>query len=329
MVDITTPQFLELLNIISGKDQYDYYTEMYHCQAILHHVDHLDRFVGKPRSNIIVQLGGSDPDLMAKATQVLQDYGYRQVNINVGCPSKNVQSGQFGAVLMKKPQVVADILSAMEKYNVHIPVTVKCRIGVDHQDSFEFLHNFVTTILNNSKRAMPHLIVHARKCILKGLSPKQNREIPPLNYERVFELARAFPDLPISINGGFKEAQQIKSVLDKVDGCMIGRKVMDDPLFLQQLDQHIYNKEIKSIEHIIDDYLYYTDALLSLKVDKDDYGLPPFTTLVKPLTMLYSGKMGRNYRRIISQRLKQHNSSSPEAFRSVVLGAINDSTIKI
>lgn len=214
---------MELLHIISGKDRYDYYTEMHHCQAVLHHADHLDRFVGTPRSNIVVQLGGSNIEDMARATKTLQDYGYKHVNINNGCPSPNVQHGSFGAVLMRTPEIVADMLSAMIKHNVTIPVTVKCRTGVDHQDDFNFLQNYVDTLMN-SNNPPPHLIVHARKCILKGLSPKQNRSIPPLNYDRVFELSKAFPELPISINGGFTQVDEIKSVLEKVDGCMIGRK---------------------------------------------------------------------------------------------------------
>jgi tRNA-dihydrouridine synthase A len=120
---------------------------MYHSQAITHHADHLDRFVGTARSNVVVQLGGSDPENMAQAASLLQQSGYHQVNINVGCPSQNVQHGQFGAVLMKKPDVVAEILAKMDKYNVTIPVTVKCRIGIDAEDSFGFLYNFVSCLL--------------------------------------------------------------------------------------------------------------------------------------------------------------------------------------
>ncbi|CEG84575.1 hypothetical protein RMATCC62417_18356 [Rhizopus microsporus] len=291
---------------------------MYHCHAIVNHRDHLDRFVGKPRSNVVVQLGGSDPDAMATAAKALQDYGYSEVNINAGCPSPNVQSGQFGAVLMKTPHIVADILSAMDKHHVRIPVTVKCRIGVDHQESFEFLYDFVKAIVHTQKGTLPHLILHARKCILKGLSPKQNRSIPPLNYKRVFEIAKSFPDLPISINGGFNDVSQIKEVLTKVDGCMIGRKIMDKPLFLQQLDQHVYNQsEVKSLEKIINEYLDYTDSLLSLSLDKADYGLPPFTLLLKPLMMLFDGKMGKNYRRLVDERRRQTKWTSPEDFRSI------------
>ncbi|KAI8997835.1 dihydrouridine synthase-domain-containing protein [Pilobolus umbonatus] len=320
MVDITTPQFLELLHIISGEHRYDYYSEMYHSEAILHHQGHLDRFVGKPRSNVVVQLGGSQPDSMAKAAKVLQENGYSEVNINVGCPSPNVQHGQFGAVLMKTPNKVADILSTMDKYNVHIPVTVKCRIGVDHQDSMEFLENFVSTLMQSS-RPPPHLIVHARKCILKGLSPKQNRTIPPLNYERVYELSQLFPHLHLSINGGFTETGSIQQALTKVDGCMIGRKVMDHPLFLQEMDRHLYKDEsTKPVSSIIDEYLDYTDKLLSLPLDKEDYGLPPFTLLVKPIMMLYSGRVGRNFRRILTEQLK--SKPSPHSFPSLVRNSL-------
>ncbi|KAI9030120.1 tRNA-dihydrouridine synthase [Phycomyces nitens] len=236
MVDISTPHFIELLHIISGSSRYAYYTEMHHGQAILHHTSHLDWFVGPPRPNVVVQLGGAEPLMMAEAAKVLENHGYQQVNINVGCPSANVQSGKFGAVLMKTPEIVADILSAMETSQVSIPVTVKCRIGVDKQESFEFLEKFVDTLLQ-SKRPPPHLIVHARKCILKGLTPKKNRTIPPLNYDRVYQLRDRFPDLPISINGGFTTVEMVNMALEQVDGCMIGRQVMNHPMFLQELDR--------------------------------------------------------------------------------------------
>ncbi|KAI8640018.1 tRNA-dihydrouridine synthase [Parasitella parasitica] len=256
MVDITTPQFLELLYIISGQDRFEYYTEMHHSNAIINHASHLHRFVGKPRPNVTVQLGGSDVDSMATAARILQDQGYAQVNINNGCPSPNVQHGRFGAVLMKYPQLVADMLTEMEKRHITMPVTVKCRIGIDHQDDFPFLHNYVETLLQRTTKPPPHLVVHARKCILKGLSPKQNRSIPPLNYNRVFDLSAAFPDLKMTINGGFTTVEHIKLMLEKVDGCMIGRKVMDDPTFLQEIDKYIYNlQNIKTIEQITSDYL--------------------------------------------------------------------------
>ncbi|KAI8148949.1 tRNA-dihydrouridine synthase [Fennellomyces sp. T-0311] len=235
MVDISTPYFLELLHIISG-NRYAYYTEMHFSQAIVAHQTHLHAFIGPPRPNVVVQLGGSNPNSMAEAAEILEAQGYSEININVGCPSKAVQHGQFGAVLMKSPDLVADILTTMQKA-VSIPITVKCRLGVDKLDSYEFLHEFVGSILSNTHRPLPHLIVHARKCLLRGLSPKQNRSIPPLNYDRVYRLAETFPRLPITINGGFNEIDSINMSLDRLDGCMIGRKIMDSPLFLQDLDR--------------------------------------------------------------------------------------------
>ncbi|KAI8370223.1 tRNA-dihydrouridine synthase [Blakeslea trispora] len=255
MVDISTPQFLELLDIISGQ-HHVYYTEMHHCRAILSHADHLHRFLGPPRPNIVVQLGGSNVEDMALATKIIQDHGYAEVNINNGCPSPNVQHGSFGAVLMKTPQLVADMLTAMDQHQVTVPVTIKCRIGVDDQEDEGFLHDYVRTLLTQTTKPPPHLIVHARKCILKGLSPKQNRTIPPLNYDRVFQLKNTFPDLIVSINGGFDQVESVQHALDRVDGCMIGRKVMDDPLFLQELNTVFHpNYEKKSVEQITQAYL--------------------------------------------------------------------------
>ncbi|KAI9499512.1 tRNA-dihydrouridine synthase [Zychaea mexicana] len=257
MVDISTPHFLELLHIISGGERYAYYTEMHFDQAIINHQSHLEAFIGPPRPNVIVQLGGSNPETMAQAAKILQDQGYAEVNINVGCPSKAVQHGQFGAILMKSPDVVANVLSAMQNAAASIPITVKCRLGVDQLDSFEFLHDFVHTV-NSTSRPLPHLIVHARKCLLRGLSPKQNRSIPPLMYDRVYELSEKFPELPMTINGGFDNTDKISMALDRVDGCMIGRKVMDNPLFLQNMDRDIYQipeHEIKSTASIISEYI--------------------------------------------------------------------------
>ncbi|KAI7862354.1 tRNA-dihydrouridine synthase [Spinellus fusiger] len=255
MVDISTPA--KLLRIISGSSRYVYYTEMHHGQAILHNTTRLDWLIGPPRPNMVVQLGGAEPSVVSQAAKVLELHGYKELNINVGCPSPNVQAGMFGAVLMKTPHIVADILTAMQTAEVSIPVTIKCRIGVDTLDSFEFLEHFVNTLLE-SKRPPPHLVVHARKCILKGLSPKQNRSVPPLMYDRVFQLRDRFPDLPLSINGGFDSVDKVKMALEQVDGCMIGRKIMNSPLFLQTLDREIYNideSNIKTTEAIIHEYL--------------------------------------------------------------------------
>ncbi|KAI8365030.1 tRNA-dihydrouridine synthase [Choanephora cucurbitarum] len=325
MVDISTPQFLELLRIISGQ-RYTYYTEMHHCRAIMSHADHLDRFLGPPHSNVVVQLGGSSVEDMAMATKILQDQGYAEVNINNGCPSPNVQHGSFGAVLMKTPQLVADMLTAMDRLHVTLPVTVKCRIGVDHQESEEFLFAYLDTLLTQTTKPPPHLIVHARKCILKGLSPKQNRTIPPLNYDRVFQLAKAYPDLIVSINGGFDQVDSIQNALDQVDGCMIGRKVMDDPLFLQTLDYAFHPQhQQKSVEQITQEYLDYADRIYSIPLQAQDYGHPPPTLMIRPLTTLFKGRTGRQFRREIQKQLKADTPT--HLFHSIVKHALHQSKL--
>ena len=184
---------------------------------------------------IAVQLGGSDPVLMAEAAVRAAAVGYDEVNINVGCPSDRVQSGQFGACLMAQPDVVAECYSAMQS-SVVIPVTVKTRIGIDDHDSDEYLAQFVDTL---SAAGCRKFIVHARIAILDGLSPKENRTVPPLNYERVYRLKDANPDLDIVLNGGISEIGHVEDVLRHVDGVMIGRQAYHHPYFLAELEHHM------------------------------------------------------------------------------------------
>ncbi|KAF9429947.1 hypothetical protein BGZ94_008903 [Podila epigama] len=232
MVDVTTSHFLHLCRIISPN--YTLYTEMIHCNALVYHPDDLYNFFGEPWEGKVVQLGGSDPQAMAKAAKLVQDNGYKEVDVNVGCPSARVQKGAFGAVLMKTPSSVVAIIDEMVKVGVTIPITVKCRIGVDNLDSYEYLYDFIKLI--STTTPVTHFIVHARKCWLKGLSPKQNRSVPPLNYDTVYRLAKDFPHLTITINGGFRTTEQIREQLELVDGVMIGREVMDNPMFLAKVD---------------------------------------------------------------------------------------------
>jgi len=184
---------------------------------------------------IAVQLGGSDPALMAEAAERAAAVGYDEVNINVGCPSDRVQSGQFGACLMAQPDVVGECYSAMQS-NIDIPVTVKTRIGIDDHDSDEYLARFVDTL---SAAGCRKFIVHARIAILDGLSPKENRTVPPLNYERVYRLKDANPDLDIVLNGGISEIGHVENVLRHVDGVMIGRQAYHHPYFLAELEHHM------------------------------------------------------------------------------------------
>ena len=212
------------------------YTEMLHANAVLkgdtekllnHHTD---------EHPLVLQLGGSDPSALAEASSISEKFGYSEVNLNVGCPSSKVQKGRFGAVLMKEPKLVAKCISQMKEATT-LPVTVKCRIGVDDMDQNIHLDNFINEV---SSAGCNTFIIHARKAWLKGLSPKDNREIPPLNYERVYKLKNTFPDLKFIINGGIKSLHESSIHLQHVDGVMIGREAYENPLLLADVDSVIF-----------------------------------------------------------------------------------------
>ena len=212
------------------------YTEMLHVNAILkgdtekllnHHTD---------EHPLVLQLGGSDPSALSEASSISEKFGYSEVNLNVGCPSSKVQKGRFGAVLMKEPKLVAKCISQMKEATT-LPVTVKCRIGVDDMDQNIHLDNFINEV---SSAGCNTFIIHARKAWLKGLSPKDNREIPPLNYERGYKLKNTFPDLKFIINGGIKSLHESSIHLQHVDGVMIGREAYENPLLLAEVDSVIF-----------------------------------------------------------------------------------------
>ena len=210
------------------------YTEMVTAAAI-HHGDYATLLACDDSEHpVALQLGGSDPALMAEAARRGAEFGYDEININVGCPSDRVQSGQFGACLMDRAELVADCVSAM-RASVSVPVTVKTRIGIDDQDSHEYLRRFVDAV---RAAGCDKFIVHARIAILEGLSPKENRSVPPLNYERVYQLKRDLPDLEIILNGGVAGISQVDEILQHVDGVMIGRQAYHDPYLLARLEHH-------------------------------------------------------------------------------------------
>ena len=211
------------------------YTEMVTANAI-HYGDARSLLRYDPSEHpLAIQLGGSDPGLMAEAAGLAAEFGYDEVNINVGCPSDRVQSGQFGACLMAQPDLVAECFSAMQAC-VDVPVTVKTRIGIDDHDSDEYFRRFIDTVAAAGCRKF---IVHARIAILEGLSPKENRSVPPLNYERVYRLKEAQPELQVVLNGGITTLDQVDAVLPHVDGVMIGRQAYHHPWFLAELEQHL------------------------------------------------------------------------------------------
>ena len=236
------------------------YTEMVTAQAIIYaKYDHLD--FDAAEHPVALQLGGSDPAQLKHCAQLAEQRGYQEINLNVGCPSARVQTGMCGACLMAKANLVAECVQQMQSA-VQIPVTVKTRIGIDDFDSYDFLYNFVQTV---KQAGCQEFIVHARKAWLSGLSPKQNREIPPLDYERVYQLKRNFPDLLISINGGIKTIEEIQRHLQHVDGVMVGREAYQNPSLLGHIDQAMFdpNAPIITPRQAVERMLPYIESQLS------------------------------------------------------------------
>ncbi len=234
MLDVTDRHCRMLLRLLSRRMML--YTEMKVSGAILH--GERARFLGfdERERPLAIQLGGSQPAALAQCARLAEEAGYDEVNLNVGCPSARVKNGSFGACLMAQPELVAQCVAAMRDA-VAIPITVKTRIGIDHMDSYQHLAAFVARV---SEGGCAHFIVHARKAWLRGLSPKQNRLLPPLNYPRVYRLRRDFPALRFTINGGIDTLSQAQAHLRRVDGVMLGRAAYQNPWLLREVDAQIF-----------------------------------------------------------------------------------------
>ncbi|WP_374544790.1 tRNA dihydrouridine(20/20a) synthase DusA [Rhodoblastus sp.] len=264
------------------------YTEMVTSAAIIH--GDRERLLGFDASEhpVAVQLGGSNPDELARAAKICAEFGYDEVNLNVGCPSDRVQNGAFGACLMREPDLVARCVAAM-KQAVTLPVTVKCRIGVDDQEPREALFAMARAVVDAGADA---LIVHARKAWLKGLSPKENRDIPPLDYALVHELKRAFPGTPIAINGGIETIDAMQDQLEHVDGVMIGRAAYHNLSLLQEVDPQLFGVPAPhdSSRAAVSAFLPYIERNLSQGVRLAD--------ITRHMLGLFAGRPGaRAYRR--------------------------------
>lgn len=268
------------------------YTEMVTAQAVIYgDQERLLRYSPEEHP-VVLQLGGNDPDLLARSAKIGESFGYDEINLNVGCPSERVQSGCFGAALMKEADLVARCIQVMRDA-VSIPVTIKTRLGVDDFDSDIFLHDFIGKI---HETGCDVFIMHARTAWLKGLSPKENRTLPPLQYERVYQLKKLFPDLEIIMNGGIETIEDIKMHLQTVDGVMSGRTICANPYFLSPVDQLFYAEKtaIKSRKQIIEEYFLYIETQRSLGV--------PARAMTRHLIGLYQGERGaRTWRRKLSE----------------------------
>lgn len=284
------------------------YSEMITTGAILHGDTSRHLTMNSQEQPVALQLGGSNPQDLASACKLANDYAYSEINLNCGCPSDRVQNGMFGAVLMKNAQTTADCVSAMIE-STGLPVTVKHRIGVDDFDSYEFLCQFVETV---SSAGCHTFLVHARKAWLKGLSPKQNREIPELNYGRVYQLKRDFPKLEFIINGGISSLDESLVHLEKIDGVMLGREVYTNPYMLSEVDRIIYGDEkpTKTRQKIAEEFVEYVDNEISQGTR--------LSAMTRHILGLYHGMPGaRQFRRHISE-----NAHKPGASIDVLINAI-------
>jgi tRNA-dihydrouridine synthase A len=273
------------------------YTEMVHAQAVIH--GDRERLLGfDPSEHLLaLQLGGSEPTHLAQAARIGADWGYDEVNLNVGCPSDRVQAGRFGACLMKEPALVADCIAAMVAA-VSIPVTVKCRLGVDELEQYETFVAFVDTVAAAGCRLF---VVHARKAWLSGLSPKENREIPPLRYDWVHQLKRERPALTIVLNGGLSTVEDSCRQLEHVDGIMLGRMAYHEPYRLHLLDGALFGSSVATRESLLRRYLSYVETQLGKGV-----ALKHITRHL--LGLFHAQPGGRAFRQVLSEGAPKANA---------------------
>ncbi|MED5440772.1 MAG: tRNA dihydrouridine(20/20a) synthase DusA [Pseudomonadota bacterium] len=269
------------------------YTEMVTTGALIH--GNRDRFLeyNDIEHPIALQLGGSNPSELATCSRYAEEWGYDEVNLNVGCPSDRVQNNMIGACLMAHPQLVADCIKAMQD-STSIDVTIKHRIGIDDQDSYEHMRDFVATVAETGCKTF---IVHARKAILQGLSPKENREVPPLRYDDVYRLKQEFPDLEIIINGGIKTHKQIAEIMPHVDGVMLGREAYQNPSVLIDADELYFGKpaNTESAKDAVRALYPYIETLLAKGA--------PLHYVSRHILGLFNGQRGaRLFRRYLSER---------------------------
>ncbi|MDC0879783.1 tRNA dihydrouridine(20/20a) synthase DusA [Hellea sp.] len=268
------------------------YTEMVVAEAIIYGDKDFLISYNTEEHPVALQLGGSNPQKLSRAAKIGEQFGYDEININIGCPSDRVQSGRFGACLMREPELVADCYAAI-KNTVDIPVTVKCRLGVDQQNVSETLPHFIETV---SRSGCEHFIIHARKAWLNGLSPKENRSIPPLQYSMVHEIKKQFSNLEIILNGGLKNILDAKNNSIGLDGVMFGRAAYQNPWFLTKVDKSFYEEPVftEGRDDLVEDLIRYAE----LKQDSDR----STKSLIRHIMGLYAGQIGaRAWRRALSE----------------------------
>lgn len=283
------------------------WTEMISSASVVHtETDKLARYLNYNEHcehPVVLQLGGSDPAQLREACKLVRPYKYDAINLNCGCPSNKVAGqGCFGAALMREPALVSDIcLNMREGSGGDVPITVKCRIGVDNDDSYEQLHTFVEAV--SSKGEVPHFIIHARKAILNGLSPDQNRKIPPLRYDYVYRLVEDFPHLDFTLNGGILTYEQVDEALSGgAHGVMVGRDICNRPWYWRQVDSKIYGQTDPGLSRsmVLGQYCAYAEEV---EAEAGERWLPARRRLLKPIWNLFHGEPGGKKFRVALERL--------------------------
>lgn len=324
MMDYTDVHYRQLARLLSRNTWL--YTEMIVDSTLIFNQDH-DRFLSFPPEQhpISCQLGGSNPETLGKAAAIVARYGYDEINLNCGCPSDRVAgSGCFGAAMMLEPKLVADCCKAMGEAAPGVEITVKCRIGVDDEDSYDLMHAFIRVVSENSP--VTHFIIHARKCLLNGLSPHQNRTVPPLRYEWLFALKRDFPHLKFSLNGGIltleeavasmeyarraDDGERVKNAQEIIHGVMIGRAAYGQPWqVLSSADTDVFGAAANPAanrKEMLYAYARYADGKIgSLGVKPDGHKMPSLRTLTKPILGMFSNEpRGKKWRAAVDTELR-------------------------
>jgi tRNA-dihydrouridine synthase A len=287
------------------------YTEMIVARAVLRGDRRRLLAFDAAEHPLALQLGGSDPEELARAAAIGESFGYDEINLNVGCPSDRVQNATFGACLMARPALVADCVRAMRE-SVRVPVTVKCRTGIDDHDDWEFLREFVAAIAQAGCRTV---IIHARKAILKGLSPRENRDVPPLDYSRAWRVRQAFPQLTVVVNGGLRTVPQVTEQLAHVDGAMLGREAYHNPFLLAALHRAVFDAH------------YVMPAGEAIVAAMRDYAAvqvaagAPLRAITRHMLGLFNGRGGaRAWRRALSEGVARPGAT-PALFEAALRAA--------
>lgn len=287
------------------------YTEMKTTGALIHGDKNRFLHFSEQEQPVALQLGGSNPDDLARCAKMGEHYGYNEINLNCGCPSDRVQKGKIGAILMEEPNLVAECVAAMIEA-VDIPITVKCRIGIDEQDDFEFLDKFVTAIKNTGCKT---IIIHARKAWLKGLSPKENRTKPPIDYDRAAKIKTAHTELNISVNGDIKTVEAVKTHLKTFDSVMLGREAYQNPYILAVLEKEIFDS------HEVPTRTQVARAMIPYIEEQSENYDTPIKSITRHMVGLFHKQKGaKKWRQVLSTLPHQDGVTAKDIIEEALIG---------